>query len=128
MTNVEHEIRSRVEAFVAEITALIRQAAVDAAVNALTSGGAVGGRGRVASLSKPSKKPQGRIRRTEAQIQATMAKVLSFIDSHPGSRSEEIRASTHVPAKEMADALRRLVSEKSVKTKGMRRATTYTKA
>ncbi len=136
MSTLDNEIRSRVESFVADISSLIRQAAVDAAVNALRGqgGGVVGYTG-----AKRGPKPGmaaarraaaggGRIRRTEAQIQQTMSKVLSFIESNAGSRSEEIRASLNLTAPQTADSLKRLLSEKSIKSKGQRRGTTYSKA
>lgn len=129
MSSLDSEIRNRVESFVAEISALIRQAAVDAAVNALTGqrGASVAGK-RGPKAGAAAKKEGGRIRRTEAEIQQTMAKVLGYIDSHPGSRSEEIRAALHYSAPQMADALKRLMAEKSIKAKGQRRATTYSNA
>jgi septum formation inhibitor MinC len=129
MSKIDTEIRNRVEAFVAELTGLIRQAAVDAAVNALqgqvsTSGAKRGPK----SASAAPQKAGTRVRRTEAQIQATMSKVLGYIESHPASRSEDIRAAINVEAPQMADALRRLMAEKSIKSKGSRRTTTYSKA
>ncbi len=126
MTNLDNEIRNRVEAFVSEISGLIRQAAVDAAVSALT--GQRGGAKRGPKPGAAAKKSGRRIRRTEAQIQQTMSKVLSYVDSHAGSRSEAIRSALNLSAPQMADSLKRLMSEKSIKSKGQRRGTTYTKA
>lgn len=126
MPTLDNEIRSRVESFVAEISSLIRQAALDAAVDALRGQG-TGSYTGAKRGPKPGKKQGGRIRRTEAQIQQTMSKVLSFVESHAGSRAEEIRTALNLTAPQTADSLKRLVAEKSLKSKGQRRATAYTK-
>lgn len=136
MSTLDNEIRSRVESFVAEISSLIRQAAVDAAVNALRGQGGAGlgytGAKRgpkpgMAAARRAAAAGGGRVRRTEAQIQQTMSKVLSYIESNSGSRSEEIRASLNLTAPQTADSLKRLLAEKSIKSKGQRRGTTYSK-
>ena len=57
-----------------------------------------------------------------------MKSVLEFIGSKPGSRSEDIRSGLGLPAATMADALKRLAADKSIKSKGQRRGTTYAKA
>ena len=131
MSTLDTQIRSRVESFVSELSGLIRQAALDAAVTALN--GQRGSSGYTGAKRGPkpgaaAARKGARVRRTEAQIQTTMQKVLSFIDSNPGSRSEEIRSSLGLPTPAMADALKRLMAEKSIKSKGQRRGTTYAKA
>ena len=131
MSTLDTQIRNRVESFVAELTGLIRQAAVDAAVSALN-----GQRGATYTGAKRGPKPGAaaagrkgtRVRRTEQQIQSTMKNVLEFIASKPGSRSEDVRSGLGLPAATMADALKRLMADKSIKSKGQRRGTTYAKA
>jgi len=127
MPTLDTEIRNRVESFVSEISSLIRQAALDAAVDALRGQGSSSYTGAKRG-PKPGKKQSGRVRRTEAQIQQTMSKVLSYVEAHPASRAEEIRAELNLTSPQTADSLKRLVAEKSLKSKGERRATAYSKA
>ncbi len=131
MSTLDTQIRNRVESFVSELTTMIRQAALDAAVSALNgqrgSSGYTGAKRGPKPGSAAGKKGT-RVRRTEAQIKTTMQKVLAFIDSKPGSRSEDIRRALGLPTPAMADALKRLMAEKSIKSKGQRRGTTYAKA
>ena len=131
MPILDDEIRNRVEAFVNELSSLIRQAAADAAVSALTGGQASSM--RTVSNTKRGPKPGapkkagGRIRRNQAQIEQTMSKVLAYVESNSGSRAEKIRAALGLSAPQTADALRRLMGAKSIKSKGERRATAYMK-
>ncbi len=132
MPTLEDEIRNHVEAFVTELSSLIRQAAADAAVSALTGGQMPsmrmgGGGAKRGPQTGAPKKAGGRIRRNQAQIEQTVSKVLGYVESNGGSRAEKIRAALGLSAPQTADALRRLMSEKSIKSKGERRATTYSK-
>lgn len=131
MSDLETEIRSRVESFVEELTVLVRQSAVDAAVNALKGSGGllpkVGG--RKAGKSSGSKVGRGKGNRRDAKaIQRTQAKVFAFIEKNSGARAEEIRKALKITPTITGDALTRLMKAKSIKSKGERRATTYSKA
>lgn len=130
MTNTDTDIRNRIESFVAEMTALIRQAAVESAIAALNGSNGYSGAKRGPKPKNANLPTQGgkRVRRSEKDILQMMSKVVAFIESNPGSRSEDIRAKLGVTAPQLADSLRRLIADKSIKSKGQRRGTTYSKA
>lgn len=125
MPTVESEIRGVVDQFVERLSALVHRAAVDAAVDALrgtSSKAKVSKGGGIAR--RPSKGP----RRTSKDIQKTLNRVVAFVEAHPGSRSEDIKKGLKLSAAQTGDALTRLVDSKTLKRKGQRRASTYTKS
>ena len=130
MPDLETEIRSRVESFVEELTVLVRQSAVDAAVNALRgSGGSVVKAGRGGLKASGSKVGKGKgNRRSPGQIKRTLSKVLAHVKAHEGARAEDVRKALKLTPTQTGDALTRLLKAKSIKSKGERRATVYSKA
>ena len=63
--------------------------------------------------------------RSSTDIAVTIDKVLTFITSHPGLRSEEIFKAIGGNKAGVKDALARLRALKGVKTRGAKRAMTY---
>ena len=126
MSDINKQIDQRVSAFVQELTALVKQAAIAAVSNGLGTSG--GGGKRAAGRALAVGKPAGRIRRSANQIAAGVASVLGFIKSHPNSTSEVIRVELGMPRPVVRDALDRLMEGKKIKMKGMKRAATYAAA
>jgi hypothetical protein len=60
--------------------------------------------------------------------EADLQKVLDYIGKNPGKRSEELRAALDLDADYGAKIFAKLRETKKVKTKGERRATTYSAA
>ena len=129
MSDINKEIENRVSAFVSELTALVRQAAVAAVADVLGSPKPHAARpvsAKAPSAKAPSAKPAGtRGKRTPEQIAATLETVHGYIKSHQNVRSEHIRAALKLPRPVMLDALDRLRDAKKIKMKGMKRAATY---
>jgi hypothetical protein len=133
MANFDTQIRSMIDSFVNNLTQAIRAATVESAVQALQSSGPVirRGPGRPAgslnvTRSAPSARMGGkRIRRSADQIESMKSEVLSFVKKNEGARAEEIRKALGLSPVQTGDTLRRLMGEKAIKSKGQKRATTY---
>lgn len=131
MNNIDKQIEQRVAGFVNELTALVRQAALEAVSSALggKSTRAVQGPAPTAKKAeRPAARSGKRGRRSADQIAAIVGTVLGYIKSHPDSRSEAIRKALKLPRPVMRDALDRLGTGKKIKMKGVKRAATYTAA
>jgi hypothetical protein len=124
--NFDRQIRQTIEAFVEELSALVRAAAVQSVTEAFGAG-AVGparrGRGAApppsrASRSKGQKRPP-------AALAELTDRLLAAVKGTPGQRMEEIAKGLGISTKELTLPARKLVAEKKIKTKGERRATKY---
>lgn len=122
-TSVESEIRSRVEAFTAELVALIRASAVDVVNAALGRAGVRGRRGRAPSPAV-STRAKGAKRSSEelARLTDTLG---AFIKKNPGLRIEQIGKALGLSTKDLALPVKKLLAAKQISTKGQKRSTTY---
>jgi hypothetical protein len=90
-----------------------------------------GGGGQPDPLSVPAGPEKhaksGRLsRRSAAQIQAALNKIVLLVKTHKaGMRAEQIRAALGMEAKEMPRILKEGVAKKKLSAKGQKRATTY---
>ena len=136
-SDIDQQIRDRIETFVQDLGQLVRQSAVQAVSTALGDGGAARrGPGRprsngVSALATPSRRP-GRPasrrkgeKRPPEQLAALVDKLFSSIKSKPGQRIEEIASLMGISTKELTLPAKKLISEKRVSTKGQKRATRY---
>jgi hypothetical protein len=125
---VESDIRSRVEAFVDEITALIRTSALEVVSEALGEGGsrpAARGRARaVAAVVSSGRRAKG-AKRDPRLLQALTDKLGDYIKKNPGLRIEQIGKALGTPTKDLALPVKKLIAGKKISTKGQKRATTY---
>lgn len=130
MSQIDNQIRARIEEFVADLSQLVRDSAVEAAVAALK--GSAGQR----SSAPSSKTKKSRVvtggggrrtgkRRSPREIERTLKTVADHIKKNPSQRAEDIRKALKLSPAETGDALKRLVENKSIKSKGERRQTTY---
>ena len=87
----------------------------------LTNGG---GAAKPAAAPQPGRKR----RRRRGPDVAVMERLMSFIKSKPGLRSEEIRKQLQLDPVDAKAALAQLRADSKVRTKGDRRTTTYTVA
>ena len=68
------------------------------------------------------------VRRSPEEIAAENNKLLAFIRSNPGLRSEDILKALGLPKPNVASGLQRLRDEGKVRMVGVKRAATYTVA
>jgi transcriptional regulator with GAF, ATPase, and Fis domain len=136
VTNIEDEIRSRVDAFVAELSDLVRRAALEAVANALT--GQLGtprkpGRAkrapqarRAEHLPEAARAPRRRgEKRPPEEISALTERALECIRSNTGQGVEQIAKSLGTTTRELTLPMKRLLAEKKITSKGEKRATRY---
>ncbi len=121
--SIESEIRSRVQAFADEITALIRASAFDI-VNSALGGSAVRGRRGGAVSARMSKRPKG-AKRDPAAIARLTETLDTFIKKNPGQRIEQIGKTLGIATKDLALPVKKLLAGKRIATKGQKRSTKY---
>ena len=132
-SEIDKEIRARIDAFLGEISELVREAALEAVQDALSTqpGAAPAARRapaqrRTAAKARRTAKRSGkRIRRSPADLEKLGTRILSHIKSHPGCRMEEISAALGESTYELRRPLEMLKASKAFKTTGQKRATQY---
>jgi DNA-binding NtrC family response regulator len=124
--NFDRQIRKTIEAFVEELSALVRAAAVQSVTEAFGAGAAVPARrGRGAAAAPAARgRSKGQKRAPEALAELT-ERLLGAVKSSPGQRMEEIAKGLGTSTSELTLPAKKLIAEKKLKTKGERRATKY---
>src|SRR3954467_5310637 len=129
---VNDRIRSRVEAFAEELSALIRDSAMETVRDALGGGGggaprrgARGGRAAASTPPAPARPRQKGQKRDPDEIERLTGRLLDYIKANAGQRIEQIAAGMGTVTKELNLPVKKLIAQKSLKTKGQKRATQY---
>ena len=147
MDNVESQLKSRVDSFVAELSALVKKAALEAVANALKAG-----EGSAPSVAKATGKKRGPApaapkaaskapkaaapapaaskrkagqKRSPDEIAKTTDKLLQYIGKNSGQRIEEIAKGVGNSTKELTLPIKKLLNDKKISAKGEKRATRY---
>jgi len=128
--SIDQQIRDRIDLFVNELSALVREAALESVKGALTDeqmGRSRRTPGRPRRLGAGSLDGSGRrsSKRTPEMLDQLKENLLEIITLNPGQRMEELGRLLDVPTKELTLPVKKLLSDKKVKTKGQKRATTY---
>lgn len=108
-------MHARIDAFVAELTKLVREATYERLAAALEH--SPGGRG--VERRGPGAK------RTSDEIEAQAASILAFLRKNPGARAEAIASHLGTPSRSLTLALKRLLATRQITRKGQKRATRY---
>jgi hypothetical protein len=130
MSDIEAEIRQRIQAFVAELEGLVRQAAVEAVAHVLGSGGAAGaprraGRGSVPAAAMSASRPRRGGKRTAEELEQLSEEIFRYLGAHPGLGVEQLSRSLDVDSKVLTLPIKKLVSGGRLRTEGQKRATKY---
>jgi DNA-binding NtrC family response regulator len=147
MENVETQIKSRVDSFVGELSALVKKAALEAVANALKAGEGAAApgvakaagkkRGPAPAPAKAAKAPKAAPapaaaqkrkagqKRSPEEIAKTTEKLLAYIAKNSGQRIEEIAKGVGNSTKELTLPVKKLLNEKKISSKGEKRATRY---
>ena len=129
---LQKELRKRIEAFVADLETLVREAALQAVADALGVG-TLEARERPASVStrrarakpEPKKPASKRVRRTAEDLERIENAIFDYVAKNPGKRAEEIKAALQIPTASWALPVKKLVDEGRLVARGAKRSTTY---
>jgi len=125
-SSIDQKIRSRIEQFVTDLHALIREAAVASVADALTDARSPS---PAARAHRPNAARMGRrvkgAKRDPQALENLTGRLLGFIAKNAGQRIEQIAASLGTTTKELALPAKKLIGEKKVRTTGQKRATKY---
>jgi hypothetical protein len=142
-TNLDQHIRQRIQLFVTELTALIKQSAVKSVKDALGNGegeaparrgmkqGRRGGASRKEVSVEGDSVPRGRggrrkgAKRSPKQLERVTEALLNHIKENPGERIEAIAKKIGMKTKELTLPVKKLVADKKIVRKGEKRATEY---
>jgi hypothetical protein len=129
-TDIDEKIRGMLEAFASDLAGLIRESAMETVRDAL--GGAPSGRRAGATraavravspsagrrLAKGAKRPPGEI------VKLTQ-RLLEYVKGHKGERIEQVAKGMGVSTRELNLPVKKLLADKSIRTRGQKRATQY---
>ncbi|MDQ2644235.1 MAG: DNA-binding protein [Myxococcota bacterium] len=129
---VSDQIRSRVEDFVDELSSLIRQSAMDTVARVLGGegegesrrGGRRGGARVIAAEGRGRARPKG-AKRSQDELERLTGRLLAYVKSNAGQRIEQIAKGMGVSTRELNLPAKKLLGNKSIRTKGQKRATQY---
>ncbi len=128
-SDIDEQIRGMLEAFASDLAGLIRESAMQTVRDAL--GGAPSGRGGAkrgarAAASAPAGRrlPKGAKRPPDEIVKLT-SKLLEYVKGNKGERIEQIAKGMGVSTRELNLPVKKLLSNKSIKTRGQKRATQY---
>lgn len=135
MSVLETQIANRVRAFVEEITDLARKTAVDllngnftakvaAAPKAAPAPKAAAPAAKAPKAPKAAKASSGG-KRSGAELEKLVARVLKEISDKPGQRMEHINRAVGLPTKDLVLPIKKLLAEGKIRSQGERRATQY---
>jgi hypothetical protein len=123
MNDLDRQIRARVEAFVKELTVLVRKAALEAVSDAL------GGQPATAVKAKSARAPQAARgkgqKRSSGELEKLTSAIAAFVAQHPGSGAREIARELGVTSKDLVLPIRKLMADAALTSKGQKRATKY---
>jgi hypothetical protein len=139
--DIELRVRRSTDRFLADLQALVAQAARAAVHEALSAS-----IGASPAASTPSESPTpakrkspsrndkpsvaaqelgDRRKRTKREVEELTDMLLEYIERHPGQRMEEISAGLGVPSIELTLPMRNLARENHLRMVGQKRATAY---
>lgn len=132
MAKIDSELRSRIDAFVEELTSLVKQAALESVSAALGSGAVAAKRGPgrpKGSTAAPKAAPAARRgrpgKRTPEEVAKMGETVAEYVKANPGQGVEGIGKALGLATKELQLPILRLLETKAITSKGQRRGTKY---
>jgi len=125
-----NEIQRLVDEFVAQLSVLVHQSALEVVREALGDTAAPAkrrgpGRPPKAKAAKSSKATGKRGRRSADEVESLGKVVLTHVRAHPGQRLEEIGRALEIVTKELKRPIANLLEAGALRTEGQRRGTKY---
>ena len=124
MTDIEKTIRARVDAFVVEISDLVRQAAFDRLSDALGGTSVSGGRGRRDAEKRLLQRDKGQ-KRAPAEMARLLKAITQAVHETPGIRADQLAQQLGIATRDTSLPIKKLLAEKAITKKGQKRATQY---
>ena len=127
--NIDQALRARIDQFVAEMSELVREAALEAVREAL--GGQAPpvrrgpGRPRAAAAPRAASRPGKRIRRTSADLARLSDDIVAWVGANPGGRLGDIAKALGAETKDVRRPSFALLEEGKLRTEGQRGGTRY---
>jgi hypothetical protein len=133
---IDSELRAHIDAFTADISTLVRQAALDAVHAALGVAPAAPatrrrgpGRPPKAAAGTPASKPATRrglrAKRTPEDVAKVGEAVVAYVAKNPGQSVDQIGKALGTKTKDLALPIIRMIEAKKLKTTGQKRGTKY---
>jgi hypothetical protein len=126
---IDDNIRSSVDAFVQELTSLVRQSVLESVETAFGGGARVRrspGRPRKAAgtarIGGARRKGQ---KRSPSEIQELQNRLLAAITKSPGQRKEQLGAALGAASKDLMLVTNKLLADRAIRKRGVKRATKY---
>lgn len=126
-TSLRSQLDELAQSFTTGVLEAVRAASLEQLQSESRAGRRPGVRGRGRQGAAPVRNRGRLARRTQAQIQATLAKVLAALRGTRGKglRAEEIRRTLRLDVREMPRVLKEGLRTKKLKAEGQTRATVY---
>ena len=130
MSDANAQIRKRIDAFVSELTRLVREAALDAVTNALKQPLDIAslrrlGRTRTGATTRRRGGRSRSGKRPDAEIESTSRQLLDYVADHPGQGIEQIAKALGTQSKLLTLPIKRTIAAGQLVSKGHKRATRY---
>ena len=141
-TSIQNELQPRIDAFIQEISDLVRRAALSSVREALQGDGSAPARrgpgrprkvvkkattrkARAAKAGAPAKRTGRPGRRSPQEVDAAAQQILEHVRANPGQRSEEIKTALGLRPEDFKLPVFKLLADGKVRTEGKRRGTKY---
>jgi len=116
MPNLDAELRELTAGFAAELVLAVKRAALEEVARVMKE---------VEAQAPEVAPPAPRSKRTAVRGGTISERILDFVRRHPGERSETVRAGLGISRAHMQSAVKKLVQNGQLTSKGERRATRY---
>jgi hypothetical protein len=129
-TTLDNELRSKIDAFLEEISSLVKQTTLESVRSALGEGQGYAPRGRGLPRSVVSTAPRaarggaGGKRSTE-EVEQMAQRIAGYVRSNPGVRLDAIASGLGTSTKELKLPVIKLLDSKGLKKTGQKRGTKY---
>jgi hypothetical protein len=127
-STLDSDLRSKIDSFLGELSALVKKSALDAVHAALGDGVAPARRGPgrprgTTKAARPTATADGK--RTPEQVQADAERIASYVRANPGSRLEQIAAGLGTGSQELKLPVIKLLASRTLRKTGQKRGTQY---
>lgn len=127
---LDSEIRSKIDAFVEQLTSHVRKAALESVREALgndvTPARRGPGRPRMqVKVGRPAKSALKGGKRSTEEVAAAAERIASYVRAHPGQRLEQIAAGLGTASHDLKLPVIKLLASKTLRKTGEKRGTQY---